>query len=79
MTERITQANRIEREAAADRLEEIATALRGDGDAHVTVGNKTITLHPPEMVDYHVEVVEKQRRLRGNREQVSVELNWKPD
>lgn len=79
MSERITETTRIEREAAADRLEALAGALRAEGSTQVEVGNKTIELHPPERVNYGIEVVEKQRRFRGNRESVRIELDWKPE
>lgn len=51
---------------------------RGDEEIDVTVGNKTVTLHPPETVECDVEVLERSSVLRGNRETVEIELRWKP-
>ena len=45
----------------------------------VKVGNKDISLHPPKTVNYRIDVVEKQRRFRGSRETVKLELDWKPE
>jgi len=79
MAERTTSTEVIDREAAAERLEEIAAALRNSEDCTVHVGNKDITLSPPETVNYSIGVTEKQRRFRGSRETVRVELDWKPE
>lgn len=79
MSGRLTQEEEIERDVVADRLNEIAGALREGGDMRVRVGNKTVTLHPPEEVSYSIDVVETKRRFRGNRESVEIELDWKPD
>lgn len=78
MAERTTTTESLDRDAAADRLEDVASALR-DGDLDVRVGNKEITLHPTETVNFQLEVVEKQSRFRGRRETVKLELDWKPD
>ena len=51
---------------------------RGGEDVSVPVGNKTVTLHPPENVDVSVEVVERSSMIRGERETVDIELTWKP-
>jgi amphi-Trp domain-containing protein len=78
MAERTTSTDVIDRETAAERLEDIAAALRNGEDCTVHVGNKDITLSPPETVNYGIGVTEKQRRFRGNRETVTIELDWKP-
>ena len=78
MTERVTQNEQVERDVAADRLNDVASALRDAGPAHIQVGNKRVALHPSETVDYSIEIVEKKRRFRGNSERVVIELNWKP-
>ena len=79
MAGRIQQDEQVERKVAADRLNNLAGALRDDGTARVQVGNKTVELSPPEEVSYSIDVVETRRRLRGNRESINIELSWKPE
>lgn len=78
MADETTNAETVDRETAVNRLEDIASALRND-DLRVHVGNKEITLHPTESIEYRIRVVEKQSRFRGRRETVEVELDWRPD
>jgi len=79
MPARTTQAERLDRETAATRLEEIAKALRNEETVDVRVGNKSISLTPPETVSFRVDVVEKNKLLRGDRETIEIEIDWKPD
>lgn len=78
MPETTTHGETLSRTAAADRLEAIASALRGGETLQVRVGNKDVALSPPPDVNYRVEVTEKQSRFRGSRETVQVTLDWKP-
>lgn len=78
MAEQTSNVETLDREVAADRLNDIASALR-DGDLDVRVGNKNISLSPPDTVNYQIHVIEKQARFRGRRETVKVELDWKPE
>jgi amphi-Trp domain-containing protein len=79
MSGRITHDGRIDRGEASDRLNDIASTLRSDGPTHVDVGNKRVELHPPDDVNYSIDVVEKQRRFRGDRESITIELSWTPE
>lgn len=79
MSGRITQDGRLDRSDAADKLNDIASALRSDGTTRVDVGNKNVELHPPDDVNYSIDVVEKQRRFRGDRESITIELSWTPE
>lgn len=79
MSGRITQDDRLDRAAAADRLNNLAGSLRSEGPADVEVGNKVVELNPPEHVNYSIDVVETKRRFRGNRESIRIELSWKPE
>lgn len=74
---RTTHEDRIQREEVATRLEELAEQLRTD-DAEVTVGNKTVRLSPAEQIGYGIDVREASSFLRGKRESVEIELEWKP-
>ena len=51
-------------------MNDLASTLRNGEGMRVPVGNKDITLTPPEDVNYSIDVVEKQRRFRGGRETV---------
>lgn len=79
MAEQTATTDKLERERAADRLNDIASQLRNGDDMTVRVGNKDISLNPPDQVNYSIDVVEKQRRFRGSRETVRIELDWKPE
>ncbi|MHC3439013.1 amphi-Trp domain-containing protein [Natrialbaceae archaeon A-gly3] len=50
----------------------------GDEEIGIDVGNKRVTLNPPEEVSCDVEVVERSSVLRGSKETVTIELSWKP-
>lgn len=78
MADRTSSAERLDRETAADRLNAIASALREGESARVRVGNKNVTLHPPETVGYRIDVIERNKFLRGDRETIEIELEWKP-
>lgn len=69
----------VTREEAAERLETFAEALRGEGTFDVTVENRTVHLSPPQDIGFEVGVREKSSRLRGNRESVTVKMDWKPE
>jgi amphi-Trp domain-containing protein len=79
MAEQTTSNDTLEREAAADRLNDLASALRSGEDVRVRVGNKNVTLDPPEKINYRIEVIEKRKRFRGSRETIRLELDWKPE
>jgi amphi-Trp domain-containing protein len=66
------------RSNVADRLRAIADQIDEDGDADFQVRNRTISLQPPDSINYMVEVREKSTRFRGDRESVTVKIDWKP-
>lgn len=78
MAEQTTSDDTLDRETAADRLNDIASELRSGEDIRVRVGNKSVKLDPPENINYRIEVTEKRKRFRGSRETVRIELDWKP-
>jgi amphi-Trp domain-containing protein len=79
MAERTSSAETLDRAVAAETLTDIASALKEGEEMRVQVGNKEIELDPPETVNYRIEVTEKRTRFRGDRETVSIELDWKPE
>lgn len=78
MAERTSDSERVDRETAADRLEDVARELRQAEDVRIRVGNKNVELQPPETLTYEIDVVERTSMLRGDRETVEIELRWKP-
>lgn len=78
MPDQTTNAEKMSRDAVADRLNDLADELRSGEDVTVRVGNKNVALRPPDAVGYRIDVIEKQSRFRGNRETVRIEIDWKP-
>jgi amphi-Trp domain-containing protein len=69
----------VTREEAANRLEELAAGLRGDDSFDVTINNRTIHLSPPDDLALEVGVRESSSILRGEREGITIKLDWKPE
>ena len=78
MAEKTIAEDEVTRAEAADRLESLAAEIR-EGDCDVQVGNKTITVQPPSSIAYEVGVRESSSILRGNRESVTVKMDWRPE
>lgn len=79
MAQRTTTDESLPRDELAAYFEHLATEFRSDDErVDVRVGNKTVTLSPPETVDASIDVVERSTMFRGNHETVRIELNWKP-
>ncbi|MFC6717173.1 amphi-Trp domain-containing protein [Natrialbaceae archaeon GCM10025810] len=79
MADRTTAEETMPREELADYLEQLASEFRsGNEEIHVRVGNKNVSLNPPETVDVDVEVVERSSMLRGQHESIDIEMKWKP-
>ncbi|WP_436903365.1 amphi-Trp domain-containing protein [Halovenus halobia] len=77
MADQTTSTENLDRDAVAKRLTDLADELRSGENTTVRVGNKDVALTPPEILDYRIDVVEKQSRFRGNRETVRIEIDWK--
>ncbi|MFW6321670.1 MAG: amphi-Trp domain-containing protein [Halohasta sp.] len=79
MAQRTTADETRSREEIEAYLETLAAAFGGgDEEIRVPVGNKTVTLSPPEEVGLSVDVIERSSRLRGSHETIELELSWKP-
>ena len=78
MSEKTLHEEKLSRKEAADRLDAIADQLREKGDANVDVGNKTVTLSPRKKIGYEIGIRESSSVLRGDRETVTIKLDWKP-
>lgn len=68
----------VSREEAADRLVSLAAQIRGEGSLDVNVNNRTIHLSPADELAMEVGVRERSTLLRGNREGLTIKLDWKP-
>ncbi|MWG33515.1 amphi-Trp domain-containing protein [Halomarina oriensis] len=77
MAEKLQDEAKLSREDAADRLEGLAREIR-EGSGSIRVGNKTVELSPSEEVTYEISVKERSSLLRGNRETITVTMEWKP-
>ncbi|SIS08261.1 amphi-Trp domain-containing protein [Natronorubrum thiooxidans] len=78
MAQRTTVDEKLPRAELAAYLKALAAEFETDADEiDVDVGNKTITLTPPDEVDCSIDVVERSSLLRGNRETIAIELSWK--
>ncbi|WP_227377761.1 amphi-Trp domain-containing protein [Haladaptatus halobius] len=79
MAEKTLHEEKTSREKVADKLQEIAHELRGEGNANIDVGNKTVTLLPSSTIGYEIGIRESSSVLRGSRESVTIKLDWKPE
>ncbi|AEH38844.1 amphi-Trp domain-containing protein [Halopiger xanaduensis] len=71
-------AEKLEREEAAERLRELADELESGDASTVRAGNKTVELRPPSPIAYEVSVRERSSILRGQRESVTIKMDWRP-
>jgi len=79
MAQRTTADEQHSRQELAHYFQTLADAFGSDEESiNVPVGNKTVRLSPPETVGLSVDVVERSSRLRGDHEQLEVEVSWKP-
>lgn len=79
MAETTQSEEKMSREDVAAYLRRVADQFdSGEDEIGVEVGNKTVSLRPQEQVNVDVEVVERSSKLRGDRETLDIELDWKP-
>ncbi len=76
MAETTTSSDEIAREEASDLLQELARELRDGDTANVRVGNKRLTLSPSSVLEYSIEVQERSPMLGGEREEITLTLEW---
>ncbi|GAB7018688.1 amphi-Trp domain-containing protein [Halostagnicola sp. A-GB9-2] len=80
MAQRTTADETMPRQEIGAYLTKLAEEFeQGSEDVAVSVGNKTVTLHPPEDVSVSIDVVEQSSMIRGQRETVDIQLSWKPE
>ena len=79
MAERTTSDDVMTRAELASYLSSLAQEFDDEHEEiAIAVGNKTVSLSPPENVNVSVDVVERSSILRGERETIAIELSWKP-
>lgn len=71
--------NEVSLEEAAQRLEAIAAELRDEDTLDIDIENRTVHLSPPSTIAMEVGVRETSSLLRGDRETVTIKLDWKPE
>jgi amphi-Trp domain-containing protein len=76
MSEKTNHEADVSRDEAADLLQELAREVRGSGPAEVHVGNKMLALSPSSTLEYEIEVEERSPMLGGDREKITVVLDW---
>lgn len=81
MAEKTLNEDRMSRTDVATQLRRLADELDAANDENgieVPVGNKRVRLSPPEEIAYEIGVREGSSVLRGNRETVTLTLDWRP-
>jgi amphi-Trp domain-containing protein len=71
--------NEVSLDQAADRLEAIAAELRDEDDFDIDVENRTVHLSPPSTIAMEIGVRETSSLLRGDRETVTIKMDWSPE
>ncbi|SFK80128.1 amphi-Trp domain-containing protein [Halogranum rubrum] len=77
MADSTEHKSKMNREEFADYLRTLADEFEKDGEMDISVGNKTVQLHPPDTVKSEIEVIERSSILRGNKESLELDVNWK--
>ncbi|WP_290811838.1 amphi-Trp domain-containing protein [Halovivax sp.] len=78
MADRTDASQELARDEVATLLRELADEFeRGEETVAVPVGNKTVTLTPPDTVTAEVEVVERSPRWGSSHERIGIDLEWK--
>jgi amphi-Trp domain-containing protein len=79
MAETTTFSGEMTRTELAEFLRAMADELdSGHGKIRIPLGNKEVTLSPPETVDVETTVTERSRRLRKDVEEVDLCFDWNP-
>lgn len=71
--------NEVSLEQAAQRLEAIAAELRDEDTFDIDIENRTVHLSPPSTIAMEIGVRETSSLLRGDRETVTIKMDWRPE
>lgn len=77
MADKTESKGELTRSEFADYLRELADEFDRGGEVGVRIGNKSVTLHPPDSFTHETAVVERSSILRGNKESLEIEAKWK--
>lgn len=79
MAETTAHEAELTRQEAAAFLRSVADELAsGRSKITVGIGNKEVTLSPPERIDVSAVVTEQSRRLRKDTEELQLVFDWHP-
>jgi amphi-Trp domain-containing protein len=78
MAETTTSEEELSLEEIASHLHDLGDAFSNGEEPNVTVGNKSVTVHPPAEINYEIEVIENSSLLGSETETVTLELRWQP-
>jgi amphi-Trp domain-containing protein len=79
MAEKDLGENEVSLDQAADRLEAIAAELRDEDGFDIDIDNRTVHLSPPSVIAMEIGVRESSSMLRGDRETLTVKMDWQPE
>lgn len=77
MAEKTESKETVSREELAQYFRELADEFASEGEANLRIGNKSVTMYPPERIKREIEVVERSSVLRGDKESLGLEISWK--
>lgn len=80
MAEKTQFSDEMSREEVASALHELAEqfAKEGGESATLRLGNKQVTVHPGDTINYDISVTERSSMLRKDRQTLDLSLKWKP-
>ena len=67
----------VSRKEFATYLRNLADEFESEGEARISVGNKSVSVHPAENVECGITVTERSAILRGDKEALDLEATWK--
>lgn len=79
MADTTTHESELSRAETAAMLRDIADEMDGgSGPVRVSLGNKDVSLSPPDTVTAETTVTERRRRLRRDVEELRLHFRWSP-
>lgn len=78
MAQKTSVPEEVTPEEVAERLHELAEEFEAGDEVVARTGNKTVELSPSDPLAYELTVRERGSVLRGNRESVTIRMDWTP-
>ena len=75
MADETSTQETMSRNDLAEYLRDLAAELEGEDEANVSMGNKTVTLHPAPEVDCEVTISERSPTLGSDSETIRIDMN----